>query len=108
MVPKKCRFFKIFTRFALFSFVHLCHFVIDKNPRRVCLNDQIETSDGQFGVVRFIGETEFGEGVYYGLEMEPKEGKNDGTVQGVRYFHTDYEKALFVRINQIVSVTRGN
>ena len=41
----------------------------------------------QRGTVRFVGETDFAEGVWIGLELERPVGRNDGSVQGVRYIH---------------------
>ena len=34
------------------------------------------------GIVRYIGPTDFGEGVWVGVELRTAKGKNDGSVQG--------------------------
>lgn len=49
----------------------------------------------QRGTVRFVGETDFAEGVWIGLELERPVGRNDGSVQGVRYFSCQPEHGLF-------------
>ena len=36
--------------------------------------------------LRFCGTTEFATGMWAGIELEHREGKNDGTVHGIRYF----------------------
>lgn len=38
------------------------------------------------GNVRFIGETHFAAGIWIGIELEEPVGKNDGSVDGIRYF----------------------
>ncbi|KNC47494.1 uncharacterized protein AMSG_02511 [Thecamonas trahens ATCC 50062] len=49
--------------------------------------------------IRFIGETEFGEGEWVGVELLKGKGKHDGRVQGRRYFSCDRpgKVALFCR-----------
>ena len=49
----------------------------------------------QRGTVRFVGETDFAEGVWIGLELERPVGRNDGSVQGVRYFSCQQYHGLF-------------
>jgi dynactin complex subunit len=47
----------------------------------------IEAPGGQGkGVVRYVGTTKFKDGIWVGLEFEGPKGKNNGEVQGVRYF----------------------
>ncbi|CUS20368.1 LAQU0S01e05050g1_1 [Lachancea quebecensis] len=65
--------------------------------KRVALN-------GLQGTVRFIGETEFAPGTWCGIELDEKCGKNDGSVQGIRYFnqtHKDGLYGLFGRIEMV-------
>lgn len=38
------------------------------------------------GIVRYVGTTKFKEGIWVGLELEVPKGKNNGEVQGHRYF----------------------
>ena len=38
------------------------------------------------GLLRFAGTTEFASGIWAGIELEEKNGKNDGNVAGIRYF----------------------
>ncbi|RUS12603.1 CAP Gly-rich domain-containing protein [Endogone sp. FLAS-F59071] len=57
-----------------------------------------------FGTVRFIGQVTFAEGTWVGVEVNAGEGKNDGSVQGVRYFDVPDKHGLFVRSADAVRV----
>ena len=52
---------------------------------------------GKPAVIKFVGEPEFAEGVFLGVELEEPTGKNDGTVHGKRYFRARANHGLFVR-----------
>ena len=56
-------------------------------------------SDGlqKRGVVRFVGDVHFKPGVWVGVEYDEPVGKNDGTVQGKRYFSSRAGHGAFVR-----------
>lgn len=41
---------------------------------------------GELGVIRFLGSTKFAAGEWIGIELDTGSGKNDGSLQGVRYF----------------------
>lgn len=65
-----------------------------------------------FATVKFYGLTDFAEGYWVGLELDNKIGKNDGSVNGVRYFNmADREDflnhGLFTRVEQIRSITEA-
>ncbi len=53
------------------------------------------------GTIRFIGETEFSPGVWYGVELDMEEGKNDGAVASISYFEAPKNRGLFVRLEKI-------
>ncbi|KAL8346277.1 hypothetical protein RB598_000265 [Gaeumannomyces tritici] len=57
----------------------------------------IELSDGRQGVIRFIGRTSFAQGDWVGVELDDDTGKNDGSVQGERYFDCPLGHGMFVR-----------
>ena len=38
------------------------------------------------GIIRFIGDTRFADGTWYGVELDSGVGKNNGSVNGVVYF----------------------
>ena len=52
------------------------------------LGDVVRTTGGRsnhVGTVRFVGRTSFAEGVWVGLELDYAGGKNNGSVDGIRY-----------------------
>lgn len=59
---------------------------------------QSVTVHGDDGVIRYIGETDFSPGQWVGIELQQPNGKNDGSVQGRRYFNCRGSKyGIFVR-----------
>lgn len=49
------------------------------------IGQQVQVKD-EHGVVRFIGKTEFAAGEWVGIELQSPVGKNDGSINGTRYF----------------------
>ncbi|KAJ1775547.1 hypothetical protein LPJ54_003637, partial [Coemansia sp. RSA 1824] len=60
---------------------------------------------GSRGIVRFSGTTEFASGKWFGVELEEAQGKNDGSVQGKRYFECPPGHGVFVRSSQVKVLT---
>ncbi len=56
------------------------------------------------GHIRYIGATNFGAGVWIGVELEQKFGKNDGRVKDKRYFTCPEDKGVFVRVDKLSPV----
>ncbi|KAM9778287.1 kinesin-like protein KIF13B isoform 2-T2 [Syngnathus typhle] len=56
------------------------------------------------GIVRYVGPTDFAEGMWVGVELEVPAGKNDGSVGGKHYFHCNPGYGVLVRPDR---VTRG-
>ncbi|XP_061768464.1 dynactin subunit 1-like isoform X4 [Nerophis ophidion] len=66
------------------------------------------TGKGQRGTVAYIGATLFASGKWVGVRLDEPKGKNDGTVQGKRYFPCEENHGIFVRQSQIHVVDDGS
>lgn len=57
---------------------------------------------GYVGVVAYVGTTLFASGKWIGVVLDDPVGKNDGVVQGKRYFDCEENRGIFVRQSQVV------
>lgn len=57
----------------------------------------VQLNDGRKATVRFAGQTSFQVGEWIGVELDDKTGKNDGSVQGQRYFDCPMGYGMFVK-----------
>ena len=64
------------------------------------LSDRVVVGN-KIGTLRFCGTTEFATGIWAGVELDTAEGRNDGTVKGMRYFHCDPNHGIFVSPNKL-------
>ncbi|KAI1790254.1 CAP Gly-rich domain-containing protein [Ganoderma leucocontextum] len=65
---------------------------------------EIETTVEDFkkrGTVRYVGTTEFAKGIWIGVEYDEPFGKNDGSVQGKRYFDCRPNFGGFVKPDRV-------
>jgi len=54
------------------------------------------------GTVVFVGMTKFSEGTWVGINLDEPNGKNDGSVKGVRYFKCEANHGIFARPRMVV------
>lgn len=67
------------------------------------VGDRIIVSSGfgsRPGILRYLGETQFASGNWCGVELDEPSGKNDGSVDGVR-FVTFSVKTLFAHNSHV-------
>jgi hypothetical protein len=58
-------------------------------------------SGGKQGVVSFIGETDFAEGEWVGIELDKPEGKHNGSLGGKQYFTCPANHGAFVKREKV-------
>lgn len=57
------------------------------------VGDRVIVSSGfgsRKGTLRYLGETQFASGNWCGVELDEASGKNDGSVDGVRFVSLNY------------------
>jgi len=53
------------------------------------------------GYIAFLGDTQFAPGEWAGVVLDETIGKNDGAVNGVRYFQCEPKRGVFCRISKL-------
>lgn len=53
------------------------------------------------GVIRYIGQVDFAEGMWLGVELRTPKGRNDGSIRGHRYFNCRANHGLMVRPSKV-------
>ncbi|EME89755.1 uncharacterized protein MYCFIDRAFT_213783 [Pseudocercospora fijiensis CIRAD86] len=70
----------------------------------LAVGQTVELNDSRSGIVRFVGPTQFQTGEWVGVELGDASGKNDGSVQGQRYFDCPPRHGIFCRPSGISRV----
>ncbi|TWW67174.1 Kinesin-like protein KIF13B [Takifugu flavidus] len=63
----------------------------------------VTVGSNKAGTVRYMGLTQFAEGLWVGVELDTPVGKNDGSVGGHRYFHCKPGYGVLVRPSRLSS-----
>ena len=61
------------------------------------IGQTVELQDGRIATVSFAGNTDFAAGEWVGVVLDDASGKNDGSVQGRRYFDCEPGHGMFIR-----------
>ncbi|WFD33324.1 hypothetical protein MCUN1_000137 [Malassezia cuniculi] len=70
-------------------------------PQPLTLHARCRVAHVGPGEVLFVGQTSFAQGLWVGIHLDERIGKNDGSVQGKRYFECEPGYGLFVRPSQV-------
>lgn len=77
-----------------------------KQIKSAATGEQVKVGDrvivnGKAGVVAYLGKTEFEEGEWAGTILDTPQGRNNGSVAGVRYFQCKPHHGLFTRLTKL-------
>ncbi|KAF5892196.1 kinesin-like protein KIF13B isoform X1, partial [Clarias magur] len=64
-------------------------------------DEYVTVGSNKNGTVRYIGPTDFAEGIWVGVELDVPAGKNDGSVGGRHYFHCNPGYGVLVRPDRV-------
>ncbi|OCT92333.1 CAP-Gly domain-containing linker protein 2 isoform X2 [Xenopus laevis] len=65
------------------------------------VGERVWVNGVKFGVVQYLGETQFAPGQWAGVVLDDFVGKNDGSVGGVRYFECQPLQGIFTRPSKL-------
>lgn len=65
------------------------------------VGDRVWVQGTKPGYIQYIGEVQFAKGEWAGVVLDKLEGKNDGSVHGVRYFQCEPYRGLFTRLHRL-------
>jgi len=68
------------------------------------LGQLVQLSENRTATVLFVGQTLFATGDWIGVSFDEAIGKNDGAVQGKRYFQCQPNHGMFLRLSSIVAI----
>jgi CAP-Gly domain-containing linker protein 1 len=71
--------------------------VLNSHAETLAVDDKVFVNGTKEGTIKFLGTTSFAPGKWAGVDMEEAAGKNDGSVNGVRYFECKQNHGIFVR-----------
>eukprot|EP01084_Bolivina_argentea_P307899 532252_1 len=72
------------------------------------IGDQIETTNGRLGNVRYIGNIDVKKGIWIGVELNEPTGNHNGTLKGKQYFKTAPNHATFIKHKKIKRVIKSD
>jgi dynactin 1 len=61
------------------------------------IGQTVELNDGRTAILQYTGNTHFAPGDWLGVVLDDATGKNDGSVQGQRYFECRPGHGMFLR-----------
>lgn len=77
------------------------------SPGHFEVGDRVLVDGLKEGMVGFLGETQFARGLWAGVILGVPEGKNDGSVNGMRYFTCEPNHGIFARPIKLELISRA-
>ena len=81
----------------------------DKTPvqTKFEVGDRILVDGLKEGIIGFLGETQFSKGIWAGVILDSPEGKNNGTLNDVKYFECEPNYGLFTRPHKLKLISKS-
>ncbi|XP_076835244.1 kinesin-like protein KIF13B isoform X2 [Brachyhypopomus gauderio] len=70
-------------------------------PSWLRVGESVMVANSKCGTVRYVGHTDFSDGVWVGVELDTPAGKNDGSVAGRQYFSCKPGHGMLVRPDRV-------
>ena len=79
---------------------------VSVRPTSTDLGKRVVFTSGQdkklkTGILRYLGEPEFSEGLWCGVVLDVPRGKNNGSIHGIRYFTCEPNYGVFVPVDKV-------
>ena len=68
------------------------------------LSQRVLVANSVQGVIKYIGTTDFASGVWIGVNLDEPRGKNDGSVNGKRYFSCPQKHGVFAPPSKVFPI----
>ncbi|KAK7173882.1 hypothetical protein R3I93_003645 [Phoxinus phoxinus] len=72
------------------------------------VGERVWVNGVKLGVIAYLGETQFSPGQWAGVVLNDLVGKNDGSVNGVRYFECQALQGIFTRPSKLMRQPAGD
>ena len=76
-------------------------------PSELEIEDRVLVGGVKPGTVAFLGPTQFARGVWAGVVLDTRDGKNNGCVNGVQYFECEANKGIFARPEKLTLLAKA-
>lgn len=70
------------------------------------IGDRVLVANTNPGAIAFIGDTRFAKGDWAGVVLDESVGKNNGSVQGVRYFECQPGHGIFTKLEKLTKINQ--
>ncbi|XP_078714653.1 CAP-Gly domain-containing linker protein 4-like isoform X1 [Lampetra fluviatilis] len=77
-------------------------------PPGLTVGQRVIVGGRKTGVLRFCGPTEFAGGQWAGVELDEADGKNNGSVDGTRYFTCAPRHGIFAPLSKVASAEESS
>ncbi|KRZ71877.1 CAP-Gly domain-containing linker protein 1 [Trichinella papuae] len=65
------------------------------------IGNRVRVAGEKAGSLRYIGTVQGREGIYCGIELDEPVGSHDGALNGIRYFQTNPNRAIFAPLDRV-------